>query len=275
MDHAAPPLPVRRRLRLRLLPLTIFGASLLLTVKLGALLTPGTPADEAISVTQSRAQQAQQGKTAPTSLTPQATATNSGAPPSAVPSKPAPPAAAATAQPQPAAEQPASQPAVPASPPSVTGKARDAQVDPVTMSQTEIDVLQALGERRRQLDERERAIEQREALMQAAEKRIAEKVNELKAIQAKLETSLKKQETEREEQLRRLVKVYESMKPKEAARIFEQLDDAVLIDVAERMKEVKLAPVLASMEPKKATLVTTELAKRRQARPSGSLPTGG
>lgn len=248
----APP----RRPRLRLLPLTIFAASLLLTVKLGALLTPGTPPGDAIAVTPSRAQQAAPpGKAAPTPLAPakpgQAAQAESAPPPAAAPS--------GTAAP----------------PPAVAGRARDAQVDPVSMSQTEIDVLQALGERRRQLDERERAIEQREALMQAAEKRIAEKVNELKAIQAKLESSLKKQEAEREEQLRRLVKVYENMKPKEAARIFEQLDDAVLIDVAERMKEVKLAPVLASMEPKKATLVTTELAKRRQARPSGSLPSGG
>lgn len=254
----APP----RRPRLRLLPLTIFAASLLLTVKLGALLTPGTPPGDAIAVTPSRAQQAAPpGKAAPTPLAPakpgQAAQAESAPPPAAAPS--------GTATP----------PGTAAPPPAVAGRARDAQVDPVSMSQTEIDVLQALGERRRQLDERERAIEQREALMQAAEKRIAEKVNELKAIQAKLESSLKKQEAEREEQLRRLVKVYENMKPKEAARIFEQLDDAVLIDVAERMKEVKLAPVLASMEPKKATLVTTELAKRRQARPSGSLPSGG
>ena len=144
------------------------------------------------------------------------------------------------------------------------------------MSQTEIDILQALSERRRQLDDRERAVDQREAMLKAAEQRIAEKINELKAIQAKLEGSLKKQDNEREEQLKRLVKVYENMKPKEAARIFEQLEDGVLIDVAERMKEVKLAPVLAGMEPKKATQITSELAKRREnIRPAGSLPTGG
>lgn len=280
--------PVRRR-RLRLLPLTIFAASLLLTVKLGALLTPGTPPGEAIAVTASRAQQPpqaqQQGKSAPTPLTP------AGAKPGGGESA-APPATQAQAQPksQPAApkaesgQSPAGQPhageapasAASAAPPSVAGKARDAQVDPVTMSQTEIDILQALGERRRQLDDRERAVEQREAMLKAAEQRITEKVNELKAIQAKLEGALKKQDNEREEQLKRLVKVYENMKPKEAARIFEQLDDGVLIDVAERMKEVKLAPVLAGMEPKKATLVTTELAKRREnTKPPGTLPSGG
>lgn len=266
MNPTAPPLAPAKRRRLRLLPLAIFGLSLLLTVKLGALLTPGTPAGDAIAVSPSRAQQAQQGKPAPTPLTPKPAAAPAQA--TAAQAQAAPPQPAAAQQPQPA-------PATQAQAPSVTGKPRETQVDPASMSQTEIDVLQALSERRRQLDERERTVEQREALLKAAEQRISEKVNELKAIQAKLEASLKKQESEREEQLRRLVKVYENMKPKEAARIFEQLDDNVLIDVAERMKEVKLAPVLASMEPKRATLVTTELSKRRESRPAGTLPTGG
>lgn len=231
--------------RLRLLPLTIFALSLLLTVKLGALFTPGVPAKHAIAVTPSLAQQA------PTPLKP------GGEKPAAAPAaapQATPPAAAPAATPSPSA--------APAAPPAVAKPS--GSIDPVTMSQSEIDILQALGERRRQLDERERAIEQREALMKAAEQRITEKVNELKAVQAKLEASLKQQETERDEQLKKLVKVYENMKPKDAARIFEQLEEGVLIDVAERMKEVKLAPVLASMEPKKATTLTQELSKRRE-----------
>ncbi|MCC7045342.1 MAG: hypothetical protein IT562_01395 [Alphaproteobacteria bacterium] len=274
------PTPPARRRRLRLLPLTIFAASLLLTVKLGALLTPGTPPGDAIAVTASRAQQPQQGtppqgKTAPTPLAPAAAKPAAAESPAAAQGKGQ---AASEAQPPPKtpASPPPAEGASSSAAPSVTGRARDAQVDPVTMSQTEIDILQALGDRRRQLDDRERAVEQREAMLKAAEQRITEKVNELKAIQAKLEGALKKQDSEREEQLRRLVKVYENMKPKEAARIFEQLDDGVLIDVAERMKEVKLAPVLAGMEPKKATLVTTELAKRREnTKTPGALPSGG
>jgi flagellar motility protein MotE (MotC chaperone) len=52
------------------------------------------------------------------------------------------------------------------------------------------------------------------------------------------------------------------MKPKEAARIFEQLDLPVLLDVLERMKETKTSPILASMEPSKAKAVTLALAAR-------------
>lgn len=264
-----PPAAASRKFKLRLLPVAIFGASLLLTVKVGMLLTPGAKPGDAISVTPSRAQQAQQPGARPTPLAP--------APAPATPAASQPPAN------QPGTAQPGAAPAKPAEPakaeaeaPSAVPGQRGSRIDPVTMSQSEIDILQALGERRKQLDERERAIEQREALMKAAEQRITEKVNELKAVQAKLEVVVKKTEVEKDDQFKRLVKIYETMKPKEAARIFEQLDDSVLLEVAERMKESKLAPVLASMEPKRATTVTVELAKRRESgRAPGSLSTGG
>lgn len=54
------------------------------------------------------------------------------------------------------------------------------------------------------------------------------------------------------------------MKPREAARIFEQLDMPVLLDVLEHMKELKASPILASMDPAKARQVTLSLAERRQ-----------
>jgi flagellar motility protein MotE (MotC chaperone) len=60
------------------------------------------------------------------------------------------------------------------------------------------------------------------------------------------------------------------MKPKDAARIMEQLDNTVLLDMLERMKEPKVAPILAAMEPAKAKTITAELALRRQViRPRG------
>src|SRR3546814_4430099 len=59
-----------------------------------------------------------------------------------------------------------------------------------------------------------------------------------------------------EGQMQSLVKIYESMKPKDAARIFEELDMEVLLEVVERMKERKTAPILAEMNPERAKTVT-------------------
>jgi flagellar motility protein MotE (MotC chaperone) len=126
------------------------------------------------------------------------------------------------------------------------------------MTDEEIDLLQALAERRRELDLRAHELEQREILLRAVEQRLEEKAGGLRAL-------LKQQENQTEDQYTSLVKIYESMKPKDAARIFEEMDLAVLMPVVERMKERKTAPILAKMSPVKATAIITRLAQRHKA----------
>ncbi len=131
----------------------------------------------------------------------------------------------------------------------------DMPMDPFSMTDEEINLLQALAERRRELDLRAHELEQREILLRAVEQRIAEQAGGLRAL-------LKQQETQTEDQYTSLVKIYESMKPKDAARIFEEMELEVLMPVIERMKERKTAPILAKMSPVKATAITTQLAQR-------------
>ncbi len=76
--------------------------------------------------------------------------------------------------------------------------------------------------------------------------------------------------------------MYETMKPKEAARVFDKLDLAVLVPVVNAMNPRKMAEVLAAMSPEAASKLTVELATRgqrqqaqaqpRQALPAGELP---
>ncbi len=62
------------------------------------------------------------------------------------------------------------------------------------------------------------------------------------------------------------MKVYEGMKPRDAATIFNDLDMNVLLGVVDRMKDRKAAPVLAAMQPDKARELTTKLATLRTKR---------
>ncbi|MBF0394506.1 MAG: hypothetical protein HQL38_17660, partial [Alphaproteobacteria bacterium] len=149
------------------------------------------------------------------------------------------------------------QPQAPDRPPEVGG-----DVNPFT--QSEIDVLQKLAERRESLEVRGRELDMREGLLKAAETRIDKKVVELKGLEASIQGLLKKYDQQEDAKMRSLVKIYETMKPKEAAKIFEQLEMPVLLEVIERMKEAKIAPIMAQMDPLKAKAVTTELASRRQ-----------
>jgi flagellar motility protein MotE (MotC chaperone) len=136
--------------------------------------------------------------------------------------------------------------------------------DPYDYTDEEVDVLQQLAKRREELDLRARQLDEREALIQAAEQRMEQKMAELKALQATVEDLLKARSEEEEAELKSLVKMYESMKPKAAARVFEEMDMDVLLDVVDRMNERKVAPILALVTPTRAKEITFELAQRRQ-----------
>jgi len=130
--------------------------------------------------------------------------------------------------------------------------------DPFSLSSEEIDLLQSLGERRKELDLRARQLEQREALLLAVERRIDEKVKTLKGLQRSIET-------ETEDQYKSLVKIYENMKPKDAARIFTDLDMDILLPVTKRMKERKLAAILSKMDVDTVRALTIQMAQRQSA----------
>jgi flagellar motility protein MotE (MotC chaperone) len=176
------------------------------------------------------------------------------------------PLASARAQTQPAATPSAAgQPAAPdgaAAPAKPAGPGKTASRDPSQFSPQEVQLLQSLSQRRNELDKRASDLDQREALLQAAEQRIDDKIVKLSAMQKVIDDAFKKQDQQDDTKLKSLVKIYETMKPKDAAHIFEQLDLPVVLEVLEKMKEQKTAPILASMDPAKAQAVTAALAER-------------
>jgi len=134
------------------------------------------------------------------------------------------------------------------------------------ISEGERTVLLELRQRSQALDARDAAVTAREATLAAAELRLNARVSELQALQQKLQ-DLEKARQEREDaSWQGLVKLYESMKPRDAATIFNDLDMNVLLGVVDRMKDAKAATILAAMQPDKAREVTTRLAALRTKR---------
>lgn len=144
--------------------------------------------------------------------------------------------------------------------------------DPSAMSASEIAVLQSLSMRRGELDAQQREQEMREQLLAATEKKVNERIAELKSLEGKIVTLLGSRDEESEAQIASLVKVYESMKPKDSAKIFEKLDEDVLLNVAQRMKPQKIGAVLAEMDPSRAQTLTVQLAKRLELPKDVSVP---
>jgi flagellar motility protein MotE (MotC chaperone) len=127
-------------------------------------------------------------------------------------------------------------------------------------------VLLELRRRRDELDARETMVNAREATLAAAELRLGARVGELQTLLKKLEDLEQAREQRDDASWQGLVKLYETMKPRDAAAIFNDLDMPVLLSVVDRMKDAKAATVLAAMQPDKAREVTTKLATLRTKR---------
>lgn len=129
-------------------------------------------------------------------------------------------------------------------------------------SAAEVDVLTSLSKRRATLDAREAQIQNEAAVLAATEARVDAKIAQLKTLQGQIAALLVQRDAAQEKQVAALVKTYSAMKPKDAARIFDNLDDGVLVPVAQEMKSDVMAPVLAAMNPDAAKKLTLKLANK-------------
>jgi flagellar motility protein MotE (MotC chaperone) len=211
--------------RVRLLPVLIGTAGILLTLRIGALASNAAP--EAEHPAPAAAEAPAHGGEAPAAEAPHV-------------AEPAHAAAAAAPEPEP-------------SPAPAIAQAQ---------TKGEAEVLQNLSERRAALDEREHDLTMREQLIGVTEKRVEERLVELKDLETRLNVMLAKRDEAEEVQMTSLVKTYESMKPADAARVFNKLDRTVLLSVASRMKPQKIGAVMAAMDAAKAQELTVMLALR-------------
>lgn len=173
---------------------------------------------------------------------------------------------------QTAGQAPSSAPAADATQSTGDGDAVDTKgaesavpaADPLMMSPSEIEVLQKLSERRATLDRRAQEMSQQEVVLKAAEQRVDEKLAKLKSMETELGGLEDQKAKEGDDRLKGLVKIYETMKPRDASRIFDGLDTTTVLDVLGQMKEAKAAAILASMDPAKAKTVSAALIARRE-----------
>lgn len=132
--------------------------------------------------------------------------------------------------------------------------------DTLKDASSESAINDRLAERRTELETREKELDMRTTLLDAAEKRLEERSAELKALEEKIGKMVDDNKTAEQQQFVSLVAMYENMKPKDAATIFNQLDMPVLLGVAKAMNPRKMAPILAKMDPLKAKALTDGIA---------------
>ena len=137
-------------------------------------------------------------------------------------------------------------------------------------------VLESLQDRSKQLEARAHELDMRENLIKAAEKRLEAKVTELKDTEARIDTATGNRDQAEAARFKSIVAMYENMKPKDAARIFDRLDEKILVEVTTQINPRKMSDILAQMSPQTAERLTVELAARaggsQKARSAGELP---
>lgn len=167
-------------------------------------------------------------------------------------------------------------------------------------------ILEGLAVRRDELDKRAQDLDLRAKLLEAAEKRLNDRLNQLQSIETQLGVAGGGAPTAAapatasgspipaspasasppastasgtaagtpapagtppamNEQLAALVALYEGMKPKAAAAVFDKLDTGTLLELADHMNPRKLSPIIATMDPDKASRITSLMMGAQQA----------
>jgi flagellar motility protein MotE (MotC chaperone) len=130
------------------------------------------------------------------------------------------------------------------------------------VSASERAVLERLQARRQELEARAREIDIRENLLKAAERRIEARAEELKAVEARISTATEQKSEADVARFKGIVTMYEGMKPKDAARVFDRLEMGVLFEIASQIAPRKMSDILGVMSPEAAERLTVELARR-------------
>jgi flagellar motility protein MotE (MotC chaperone) len=147
--------------------------------------------------------------------------------------------------------------------------------NPQSVSPSERAILERLQARRQELEQRAREIEIRESLLKSAEKRIEGRVEEMKATEARISTATGQKAEQDAARFKGIITMYEGMKPKDAAKVFDRLEMSVLYEIASQIAPRKMADILGLMQPEAAERLTVELARRAgtdKSAPTAELP---
>lgn len=124
------------------------------------------------------------------------------------------------------------------------------------------DILLRLTEREQAVAAREASLEARERRLAEAEIRLAGQLDALRAAEEELAATIARADRAAEDDLQRLVQVYENMKPEDAARIFAEMEVRFAAGFLALLRPEVAAPILAGLEPRQAYALSAMIAGR-------------
>ncbi|WP_284163923.1 hypothetical protein [Frigidibacter sp. SD6-1] len=128
-------------------------------------------------------------------------------------------------------------------------------------------LLDALKLREARVREQELAQENEAQTLALARAEIEEKLAALTAAEEKLAATVQQADKAAEKDVAKLVAMYETMKPKDAAKLFSEMDPDFAAGFLAQMQPAAAAAVLAGIEPSKAYTISLMLAGRNATAP--------
>lgn len=126
-------------------------------------------------------------------------------------------------------------------------------------TQTERDVLQALEARRIELDRRQRVLDEREARLVEREGLLAERTKALDGMIEELRSQRDRLAGRRIENVRRAARIYDAMRPVQAAAVLNLLDPGLAVEILRQMNQSRVPQILGQMDPARARMITLGL----------------
>lgn len=124
-------------------------------------------------------------------------------------------------------------------------------------------LLASIQRRQKELDDREEDLKAREERLQVVKKDIDARVKELEKVRSELEALAGKIDDADNDRVKRLVKIYESMTPEEAAPRFEKLDTSLAVLILSSMKPKNAAKILEVVKVERSVKLSQLLKLKR------------
>lgn len=140
------------------------------------------------------------------------------------------------------------------------------ETDPLRTAKSSIpssaETLSFLEQRELELKRKEQSLQEQEKHLLQMQKEVEEKLQELITIQKDIQTFRNEKAETKNASIRSLAQIYGTMKPKEAAKLLENMDEKLVVSLLSTMKANEAAEILSIMDFKKAAKISEALTQR-------------
>ena len=145
------------------------------------------------------------------------------------------------------------------------GKAKEETADataaaPKEFSQEEINHFAKLNDRKRELDSREEELNRMEQELQTQKTELEKRMSELEQTRKNISTVLEEKVQGDDKKIENLVQLYSNMKPQQAAKAFEDMDEGLAVDILGRMKKKNAAEIMNLVKAEKVKILSEKYA---------------